>query len=1215
MYDNVLKVLVVDDDEDDYVLIRDLLAEIGPGGFDTTWAATYGEALRAIESHGPEVCLIDYRLGEYNGVELLRETRARGLKLPSILLTAQDDHDVDLKAMRAGAADYLIKGQIDKQLLERSIRYAVEHARTLEALRASENKYRQIIETAREGVWTVDPDARTTYVNQRMAEMLGYTVEEMLGRPTVAFMDADDVAESQRRFERRRRGIAEQYECRLRRRDGTELWVLISTNPLYGPGDEFAGALGMVSDITERKQAEERLRHQLDFTAAITASMGEGVYALDEDGRLTFMNPAAEAALGWTEAELLGCRVHEVIHFQRADGVPRPAHDCPLLGVLTSGQTCRGEDDVFTRRDGTLLPVSYTAAPILTGGRVIGTVLAFRDITERRRAEEERERLVAIVESSDDTILSKDLDGRVTSWNAGAERMYGYAAAEAVGRHVSFIVPPDRREELSGLMERVARGERVSHLETIRVGKDGRRVEVSLSIAPMKDGGGRVVGASTIARDITERKATERELRESEERYRDLVENARDIIYTQDLEGKYTSVNSAGEQLLGYTREEVRGMSQLQVVAPEYRERAREMIARKLAGNGKTVYELEVVARDGRRLAVEVNSRLTYRDGVAVGVQGIARDVTERRRAEELLRAADRRAVEEYARLLDRLAGLALALGTARDLLAVYRALRDFSLAFTPSFALVICLYDEARAAREAVYFYMNGEELDIPAPAIVPVRSGPAGRAVKTGTVVVSNDYLKDLRDREPVHVGFEEDSAPPQSALIAPMTIMGRTIGTIEVQSHELGAYTREHVTAMQMAANLAANAVENVRLLNLEREKAEQLRQSQKMEAVGQLAGGIAHDFNNLLTAITGYSELSLRRLQAEDPLHRNIKEIKKAGERAASLTRQLLAFSRKQVLQPKVLALNSIISDVEKMLRRLIGEDIELRTVLEPQLGSVKADPGQIEQVLLNLAVNARDAMPQGGKLTIETANVYLDGEYAAQHIAVKPGHYVMLAVSDTGCGMDEKTQARIFEPFFTTKEAGKGTGLGLSTVYGIVKQSGGNIWVYSEVGRGTTFKVYLPRVDEGAQEHKRSAEPEDAVQGTGVILLAEDEQMVRKLAREVLEMCGYKVLEAANGGAALLICERHKEPIDLLVTDVIMPEMGGRELATRLSQLRPEMKVLYMSGYTDNAIVHQGVLDEGANFIQKPFSPQTLASKIREVLGETKRDDGLVSASQ
>lgn len=285
----------------------------------------------------------------------------------------------------------------------------------------------------------------------------------------------------------------------------------------------------------------------------------------------------------------------------------------------------------------------------------------------------------------------------------------------------------------------------------------------------------------------------------------------------------------------------------------------------------------------------------------------------------------------------------------------------------------------------------------------------------------------------------------------------------------------------------------------------------------------------------------------------------------------------------------------------MLKRLIGEDIELRTVLDRDTGSVKADPGQIEQVIINLAVNARDAMPSGGRLTIETTNVYIDEGYADMRIAVDPGQYVMLAISDTGVGMDEQVQSHIFEPFFTSKEAGKGTGLGLSTVYGIVKQSEGNVQVYSEVGRGTTFKVYLPRVDETAQVYKRTPEVEENLQGKEIILLAEDEDIVRKLARQVLEMFGYQVLEAPNGGAALLICERHKDPIHLLITDVVMPEMSGPELTDRLMRLRPDLKVLYMSGYTDNAVIHQGVLDEGTNFIQKPFTPAALARTVREVL--------------
>jgi PAS domain S-box-containing protein len=382
---------------------------------------------------------------------------------------------------------------------------------------------------------------------------------------------------------------------------------------------------------------------------------------------------------------------------------------------------------------------------------------------------------------------------------------------------------------------------------------------------------------------------------------------------------------------------------------------------------------------------------------------------------------------------------------------------------------------------------------------------------------------------------------------------------------------------------------------------RQLEQQLIQSQKMDAIGRLAGGVAHDFNNLLTAIIGYSEIVKRRLDEDDPMREQIEEIEKAGHRAASLTNQLLAFSRKQVLQPQVLDLNAVIADISNMLKRLIGEDIELRTNLDPSIGYVKVDPGQIDQIIMNLAVNARDAMPRGGKLTIETQNVYLDETYTNQHAEVQAGPYVMLAISDTGIGMDRETQARVFEPFFTTKERGKGTGLGLSTVFGIVRQSGGHVWVYSEPGRGTTFKVYLPLVEQASQIVQTWEPRVETLRGTETVLLVEDEEAVRKLAHQVLDMNGYKVLVAADPAEALRLCRQHEGPIHLMITDVVMPGMSGRELAERLIATRPEMELVYMSGYTDDAIVHHGVLDAGVAFLQKPFTPDALGRKVREIL--------------
>jgi PAS domain S-box-containing protein len=450
--------------------------------------------------------------------------------------------------------------------------------------------------------------------------------------------------------------------------------------------------------------------------------------------------------------------------------------------------------------------------------------------------------------------------------------------------------------------------------------------------------------------------------------------------------------------------------------------------------------------------------------------------------------------------------------------------------------------------------------------------------------------DFL-DPEDRETVGVRMAEALRQP-----------GRVVTAEGRIRHADGSWRIMEGLAVNRLTDRSVRAIVlNVRDLTERRKLEEQLRQSQKMEAVGQLAGGIAHDFNNLLTAILGYCRLILDDMPLDNPLRTDLEEIRLAGERAAALTRQLLAFSRRQMLQPQIVDINAIVHDLEKLLRRLITADVELVTALAPALPPVRVDPASIEQVLMNLVVNARDAMPSGGRLLIETASVDLDDAYAAGHAGVAAGPYVVLAVSDTGNGMDEVTRARIFEPFFTTKEQGRGTGLGLATVYGLVKQSGGHIWVYSEPGHGTVFKIYLPQA-----EVTKTTRPVDRDQareratGWETVLLVEDENAVRALAREVLRRHGYVVLEARHGVDALRLAERHPDDIHLMITDVVMPHMGGRELAERLTAVRPRMKVLFMSGYTDQAVMHRHLIP-GSAFLQKPFTPESFARKVRNVL--------------
>jgi PAS domain S-box-containing protein len=447
----------------------------------------------------------------------------------------------------------------------------------------------------------------------------------------------------------------------------------------------------------------------------------------------------------------------------------------------------------------------------------------------------------------------------------------------------------------------------------------------------------------------------------------------------------------------------------------------------------------------------------------------------------------------------------------------------------------------------------------------------------------------IKDIRPQQDIEALIENLAQSPQR-IEYPVTFRHRkkdgSIFVVEIVSHELPFEGRPARLV------LVSDITEKMELES-------QLRQAQKLEGIGQLAGGIAHDFNNLLTVIIGRSQM-LQQKVGSSPLRRDVDLIYTTAERAASLTKQLLAFSRKQLLQPRVVKLNTVVSDMNAMLRRLIGEHIELATMLDSHLGHVKVDPGQMEQIILNLAVNARDAMPNGGRLTIETANVVVDETYTKHHLSAKPGRYVMLAVTDTGCGMDADTQDHIFEPFFTTKEPGKGTGMGLSTVYGIVKQSGGNIWVYSEVGRGSAFKVYLPRVD-GAAEEISVDLGERNLGGVETILLVEDELEVRELSYEILREAGYKVLVAANGPEAAEIYKTYDGVIQLVVTDVFMPRISGPELAAKLAEVRPETKVLFLSGYTNGSMTHHQVLSPGAHFLQKPFTAEVLTRTIRQIL--------------
>ena len=643
-----------------------------------------------------------------------------------------------------------------------------------------------------------------------------------------------------------------------------------------------------------------------------------------------------------------------------------------------------------------------------------------------------------------------------------------------------------------------------------------------------------------VVRDITERKKVEAALKESEARYRTLFDDNPSMYFTLEADGTVSSVNRFGAEQLGYTIAELTGASVLHVFYPEDKAAALQAVQRCLAHPDQTFrWSLRKVRKDGSMLWVEETARAIRRADSSLVVLVVCEEITERKRAEQAL-------VESHSLLK-----------------AVFEGTPD-------------AMYVKDLAGR---YLMIN-----------------TAG----AGLLAQPVEELMGKDDR----ALFTSDAA--QQIMARDRAVIETTTPQLFEETLTTAGITRTYLTSKGVYRDAQGKVIGLIgisRDVTEQKRLEEQLRQAQKMEAVGRLAGGVAHDFNNLLTVINGYSQLTYRRLAPNDPNRRLIGEIYSAGERAATLTNQLLAFSRKQVLQPEVVSLNSLLDDLVKLLRRLIGEDIDLALVPDDNLGLVKVDRSQFEQTIINLAVNARDAMPEGGRLTIETYNTVLDLHYKERFPEVRPGPYVCVTVSDTGTGMDAATKARVFEPFFTTKDPGKGTGLGLAMVYGFVKQSGGHVEVYSEVGYGTTFKIYLPPVEEAVSSFNTSADITTPPKGQETILLVEDEAPVRNLVQFVLHAQGYTVLEARDGQEALGMAERHPTEIHLLVTDLVMPRMSGRQLADQLRQTRPNVCILYMSGYTDEAVIRHGLLEAHVGFLQKPFNPAVLAHKVRELLDE------------
>jgi two-component system cell cycle sensor histidine kinase/response regulator CckA len=758
-----------------------------------------------------------------------------------------------------------------------------------------------------------------------------------------------------------------------------------------------------------------------------------------------------------------------------------------------------------------------------------------------QKLEEALSELRTLIQASPLAIIAVDRNGRITRWNPAAQRIFGWTEAEVLGRP-DPVIPPENQAEFQQLLGRLLAGESLADLELSRRRQDGSRLDVGLFAAPMYNAKGKIIGAMAVIEDITEAKQVREALRESEEKFRRTFDQAPIGAAIVSLDHRFQRVNAELCRLTGYSEDELTALTFLEITHPEDLADSLDHIEHLVRGDVDH-YQIDkrYVRKDGESVWVRLSVRLMKdAQGRSLYFLPMMEDITAHKQAEEALKKSE----SQYRLLVNQIPAV------------VYKGYANWSIDFFDDKIETLTGYSK--------------EEFD--------------SRRLKWRDLVLPEDLGMVQRT-------FIE-AVKGDKSYVREYRIKKKTGEICWIQGR--GQIFWDAAGKVDYISGVLFDITERKAL-------EAQLMQAQKLEAVGRLAGGVAHDFNNLLMAIMGYGELMRTSLTEDDPHYHYVEDILKATERAASLTQQLLGFSRRQIMQPQVVNLNPLVADMEKMLRRLIEEHIELKITLGPDLGAVKADTGQIGQIIMNLAINARDAMPRGGRLTLETANIEFAASHNCRFATAPPGRYVMLAVSDTGGGMEEATLAHIFEPFFTTKEDGKGTGLGLPMVYGIVKQNHGYIEVKSVSGQGTMFRIYLPRLAAPLETPRPKRTATAKLEGSETILLVEDEEALRTLLGRFFRLFGYNVLEARHGGEAMSICKRHQGLIHLLVTDVVMPRMSGPELADHAARLHPEMKVVYMSGYTDRDLAPYGALDPSKTIIPKPFRPMDLVKKVREFL--------------